>query len=97
VTSRRQRRFRTGLGLAALLIGSLAGVGAVSAAEVLPGAGTAHAIAPSHGSAHPAPPAPHNNACPGACYAQHNQCRIQSKGSPSCDAALTGCLRGCRH
>jgi hypothetical protein len=96
VTSRRQRRFGIGLRLmAATLLVGLAGAGAVSAAEVLPG--SAHANAPSHGNAHPPVAAPQNNACPTACYAQHNACRIQSKGSPSCDAALTGCLRGCRH
>lgn len=35
------------------------------------------------------------NSCASACYDQHNQCRITTKGSPSCDAALTQCLRGC--
>jgi hypothetical protein len=36
------------------------------------------------------------NPCASACYAQHNQCRISSKGSPSCDAALTKCLSSCK-
>jgi len=31
-----------------------------------------------------------------ACYAQHNQCRMQTKGSPSCDARLQQCLQSCR-
>lgn len=35
------------------------------------------------------------NACAAACRAQHNQCRIQTKGSASCDAALQRCLQGC--
>jgi hypothetical protein len=35
------------------------------------------------------------NACAAQCYAQHNQCRMATKGSPSCDAQLTACLRGC--
>ena len=35
------------------------------------------------------------NACAQRCYAQHNQCRIATKGSPSCDAQLTSCLRSC--
>jgi hypothetical protein len=35
------------------------------------------------------------NQCAAQCYAQHNQCRIATKGSPSCDAQLTACLRGC--
>ena len=30
------------------------------------------------------------------CRAAHNACRIQSKGSPSCDGQLTSCLSGCR-
>lgn len=35
------------------------------------------------------------NQCAAQCYAQHNQCRMATKGSPSCDAQLTACLRGC--
>lgn len=35
------------------------------------------------------------NACAASCRAQHNQCRIKSKGSPSCDAQLQACLQGC--
>lgn len=35
------------------------------------------------------------NACAAQCYAQHNQCRMATKGSASCDAQLTACLRGC--
>lgn len=35
------------------------------------------------------------NSCADQCRAAHNQCRIQTKGSPSCDAALTQCLRSC--
>ncbi len=33
--------------------------------------------------------------CAQGCYARHAQCRIQTKGSPSCDAALRQCLKGC--
>ena len=42
----------------------------------------------------PAGPAEANQ-CAAACYAQHNQCRMATKGSPTCDAALTQCLRAC--
>jgi hypothetical protein len=35
------------------------------------------------------------NACAASCRAQHNQCRIQTKGSPACDARLQACLQGC--
>jgi hypothetical protein len=35
------------------------------------------------------------NQCAAQCYAQHNQCRMATKGSASCDAQLTACLRGC--
>jgi hypothetical protein len=35
------------------------------------------------------------NSCAASCHAGHNQCRIATKGSPSCDAQLTACLRGC--
>ena len=35
------------------------------------------------------------NACVAACRAAHSDCRIRSKGSPSCDAQLQACLQGC--
>ena len=33
--------------------------------------------------------------CAQGCYARHAQCRIATKGSSSCDAALRQCLKGC--
>ena len=33
--------------------------------------------------------------CPGACLAQYNQCRIATKGSPSCDQQYQRCLQKC--
>lgn len=35
------------------------------------------------------------NQCANACYNAHNQCRVATKGSPSCDAQLSRCLAGC--
>jgi anti-sigma-K factor RskA len=35
------------------------------------------------------------NACVSACNSQHNQCRIATKGSSSCDSQLQACLRAC--
>jgi len=35
------------------------------------------------------------NSCAAGCRAQHNQCRIATKGSPACDAQLNQCLRSC--
>lgn len=35
------------------------------------------------------------NQCASACYAAHSQCRVSTKGSPSCDAQLSRCLSGC--
>lgn len=35
------------------------------------------------------------NACASACRSAHNDCRIRTKGSPSCDAALQACMQGC--
>jgi len=35
------------------------------------------------------------NACAANCRAAHNQCRIATKGSPSCDAQLRACLQSC--
>jgi len=83
----------------------LRSVGLALALALVPGA-TAPALANeagpgvARGVTHVQPPPqaarPHeNNGCPAACYGQHNQCRIQTKGGPGCDAALTSCLRGC--
>ncbi|MEQ1696266.1 MAG: hypothetical protein ABL901_10555 [Hyphomicrobiaceae bacterium] len=33
--------------------------------------------------------------CPSSCRQRHNQCRIQTKGAPSCDAQLETCIRSC--
>ncbi|MBS0244633.1 MAG: hypothetical protein JSS20_20875 [Proteobacteria bacterium] len=33
--------------------------------------------------------------CPGECQARHDQCRVQTKGSPSCDAERQACLQKC--
>jgi hypothetical protein len=35
------------------------------------------------------------SACVSACKADHNQCRVASKGSASCDAQLQSCLQSC--
>lgn len=34
--------------------------------------------------------------CVQQCRNAHNQCRIATKGSPSCDAQLQACMDGCR-
>ncbi len=36
------------------------------------------------------------NACYAKCRAKHDQCRIKTKGSPSCDGKLQACLDRCR-
>jgi len=46
------------------------------------------------------PPAPQSvqvaqDSCAASCRAQHNQCRIATKGSPSCDAQLQACMQRC--
>ena len=33
--------------------------------------------------------------CAAQCRADHNKCRIDTKGSPSCDARLQSCLQSC--
>ena len=33
--------------------------------------------------------------CANACQAEHDQCRVSTKGSPSCDAARQRCLQAC--
>ena len=33
--------------------------------------------------------------CASQCRSRHNQCRLQTKGSPSCDVQLQGCLQSC--
>lgn len=35
------------------------------------------------------------NSCAASCRAAHSQCRISTKGSPSCDAQLQSCLQAC--
>lgn len=35
------------------------------------------------------------NACASSCRAQHNKCRIATKGSPACDRKLNQCLNKC--
>ena len=35
------------------------------------------------------------DSCANACQAEHNQCRVTTKGSPSCDAARQRCLQSC--
>jgi hypothetical protein len=34
--------------------------------------------------------------CVQQCRSAHNQCRITSKGSPSCDSQLQACMDSCR-
>ena len=34
-------------------------------------------------------------ACTASCRQQYNQCRISTKGSPSCDAQFAACMRRC--
>jgi hypothetical protein len=36
------------------------------------------------------------NACGSACQKAYNQCRIATKGSPSCEAQYTQCMQRCR-
>ncbi len=36
-----------------------------------------------------------DNSCAIACQAQHDQCRVQTKGSPACDSARQRCLQAC--
>lgn len=33
--------------------------------------------------------------CASLCRQRHNQCRISTRGAPSCDADLQRCLKGC--
>lgn len=35
------------------------------------------------------------DSCASACQAQHDRCRVETKGSPSCDAARQRCLQAC--
>jgi hypothetical protein len=36
-----------------------------------------------------------SGACTDNCRAQYNQCRIATKGSPSCDAQFAACMQRC--
>ena len=33
--------------------------------------------------------------CASLCRQRHNQCRISTRGAPTCDADLQRCLKGC--
>lgn len=35
------------------------------------------------------------DSCAASCRAAHSQCRIATKGSPSCDAQLQACMQRC--
>jgi hypothetical protein len=35
------------------------------------------------------------DACADACRAKHNECRVQTKGSPQCDAQVNACVQQC--
>lgn len=64
---------------------------AISAADPVP-------LLPSP-AAFPAVSAPvvvaQDASCASACQAEHDQCRVATKGSPSCDAARQRCLQAC--
>ncbi len=36
-----------------------------------------------------------NPSCIAQCRAAHSQCRVATRGSPSCDGQLQGCLNSC--
>jgi hypothetical protein len=36
------------------------------------------------------------NACASTCRAAYSDCRIASKGSPSCDAQFQACMQSCQ-
>ena len=40
-------------------------------------------------------PAEAEGGCGESCRSAYNQCRIATKGSPSCEAAFTGCMQTC--
>jgi hypothetical protein len=33
--------------------------------------------------------------CADACRAKHNECRVQTKGSPQCDTQVNACVQQC--
>jgi hypothetical protein len=35
------------------------------------------------------------NQCGSSCRNAYNQCRISTKGSPSCESAFTSCMQSC--
>lgn len=36
-----------------------------------------------------------DSSCASVCQAQHDQCRVQTKGSPVCDSERQRCLQAC--
>lgn len=41
-------------------------------------------------------PADAEGSCAAICRQSYNQCRIQTKGSKSCEGQFTSCMQGCR-
>ncbi len=83
------RRFIIGLGLLASLAGPALTDPALADGQTL--RASPHAF--------PAVTAPtqvaQNGSCAGTCQANHDRCRVQTKGSPSCDAERQRCLQQC--
>lgn len=68
----------------------------------------APAYAQDKSAAHPLRPSPNalpaiqapavvaqDTSCASVCQARHDQCRVQTKGSPACDAERQRCLQAC--
>jgi hypothetical protein len=66
-------------------------------AGVLAGAAPASVLADPTAPAASAPPVAvaQGGTCAGACQVEHDRCRVQTKGSPACDAARQRCLQAC--
>ena len=77
---------RIAFGLAVWVFSGLAAI-AAETAELKP--------SPFALPAERAPIAVAEDSCANACQAEHNQCRVATKGSPSCDAARQRCLQAC--
>jgi hypothetical protein len=83
--------------------GSATRFAVVAALAMLPITGALHAdeplaLLPSR-NASPAISAPvlvaEQSSCASTCQARHDQCRVATKGSPSCDSERQQCLQAC--
>lgn len=89
------RRNIIGLGLLGCMM--LAAAALVLAPVTEPARPIASAVTAAPPQSRPGVIVAESTTCASECQGQHNRCRVQTKGSPSCDAERQRCLEICLH